>query len=79
MNDDQKDETPAAPVEVSPGQPTDPTPDDLPTGGPENDDEDEVGEDADPSVPTDLLELHVELEDKGVSPEEFQATYGGEA
>lgn len=29
-------------------------------------------------VPADLLELHVELEDKGVSPEDFKAAFGGD-
>ena len=36
----------------------------------------ENAEDADPSVPTDLLELHMELENAGVSPEEFKEAYG---
>lgn len=30
---------------------------------------DEVG---DPSVPTELLELHIELEERGATPEEFK-------
>jgi len=34
-------------------------------------------EDMDPSVPTDLLELYVDLEDSGVSPKEFKEAYGG--
>lgn len=32
-------------------------------------------EDGDPSVPTDLLELHVQLEEEGVTPEEFKEMY----
>ncbi len=32
-------------------------------------------EDGDPSVPTDLLELHLDLEEAGVTPEEFKAVY----
>lgn len=40
----------------------------------ENDDEN--NEDNDPSVPTDLLELHVALEDADVSPEEFKEAFG---
>lgn len=47
-------------------------------GKPKNQKED-VGEDADPSVPTDLLELHAELEDAGVTPDEFKEVYGDAA
>ncbi|MET0785492.1 MAG: hypothetical protein ABWY25_02145 [Paenisporosarcina sp.] len=36
----------------------------------------EVEDDADPSVPTELLELHVELEDSGMTPEEFKEVFG---
>lgn len=36
----------------------------------------EVDDDADPSVPTDLLELHVILEEAEVTPEEFRQVYG---
>lgn len=36
----------------------------------------ENAEDMDPSVPTDLLELHLELEGANVSPEEFKEAYG---
>lgn len=36
----------------------------------------ESAEDMDPSVPPELLELHLELEDAGVSPEEFKEAYG---
>ena len=32
--------------------------------------------DEDPSVPTELLELHVELEENEVSPEEFKEAFG---
>ena len=35
-------------------------------------------EEGDPSVPTDLLELHLTLEDAGVSPEDFKEAYSGE-
>lgn len=35
----------------------------------------EDAEDMDPSVPTDLLELHLELEEAGVSPEDFKEAY----
>lgn len=31
----------------------------------------------DPSVPTELLELHVELEAAEVSPEKFKEVFGG--
>lgn len=37
-----------------------------------NTEETEDVEDMDPSVPTDLLELHVALEEAGVSPEDFK-------
>lgn len=30
----------------------------------------------DPSVPEDLLELHMELEDASVDPDEFKAVFG---
>lgn len=33
-------------------------------------------DDSDPSVPTELLELHMDLEDAGVTPEEFKEVYG---
>lgn len=36
----------------------------------------EVEDDEEPSVPTDLLELHVALEDKGVTPKEFKEVFG---
>lgn len=36
----------------------------------------EISEDGDPSVPTDLLDLHVQLEVEGVTAEEFQEVYG---
>lgn len=35
-------------------------------------------EEGDPSVPTELLELHLALEDEGVSPEEFGEVFGNE-
>jgi hypothetical protein len=38
-----------------------------------------VEEEGDPSVPTDLLELHVQLEQAKVTPEEFKEAYGDEA
>lgn len=42
-----------------------------------NQEEDEIdAEDADPSVPTELLELHIELEEAEVSPEEFKEVFG---
>lgn len=30
----------------------------------------------DPSVPTELLDLHVQLEDAGVTPKDFKEAYG---
>lgn len=36
----------------------------------------EFPEDADPSVPPDLLELHVALEVEGVDPQTFKEVYG---
>jgi hypothetical protein len=36
-------------------------------------------EEGDPSVPADLLELHVELEQAKVTPEEFKEAYADEA
>lgn len=36
----------------------------------------EVDEDADPSVPTELLDLHVALEEADVTPEDFKEVYG---
>lgn len=33
-------------------------------------------DDNDPSVPTELLELHVELEETGITPEEFKEVFG---
>lgn len=36
----------------------------------------EVEDDEEPSVPTDLLELHVALEESDVSPEAFKEAYG---
>lgn len=38
--------------------------------------EEEISEDEDPSVPPELLELHVELEVAGVTDEEFKEVYG---
>jgi hypothetical protein len=38
--------------------------------------EDEVVENDDPSVPTELLELHVDLENVDVTPEEFKEAFG---
>lgn len=40
------------------------------------DGEDADADDMDPSVPTDLLELHVELEEKNTSPEKFKEVFG---
>lgn len=37
---------------------------------------DEVEEDADPSVPTELLEIHVAIEDEDMTPEEFKEVFG---
>lgn len=39
----------------------------------------EEPEDVDPSVPSELLELHLELEESEVSPEEFKEAYGDAA
>lgn len=39
-------------------------------------DSEELG---DPSVPGDLLELHVELEQKNVTPQKFKEAFGNEA
>ena len=36
----------------------------------------EYVEDDDPSVPTDLLEIHVALEEAEMTPEEFKEVYG---
>lgn len=36
----------------------------------------EQEEEVDPSVPTDLLELYVELEEADISPEEFREAFG---
>lgn len=33
-------------------------------------------EDNDPSVPSELLELHIELEEAETSPEEFKEVFG---
>lgn len=35
-------------------------------------------EEMDPSVPTDLLELHTVLEEEGVTPEALKEQFGGE-
>lgn len=35
-----------------------------------------MDEDETPAVPTELLELHVELEEAEVTPEEFKEAYG---
>lgn len=40
---------------------------------------DDFEEDADPSVPTELMELHLELEEAGVNPADFKEAYGDEA
>ncbi len=40
--------------------------------------EDIDAEDMDPSVPTDLLELHLELEEAEMTPEDFKEVYGGD-
>lgn len=37
---------------------------------------DEIFEEGDPSVPTELLELHLELEDAEITPEEFNKIFG---
>lgn len=34
-----------------------------------------MDEDESPAVPTELLELHVELEERGVSPQQFKEAY----
>lgn len=41
--------------------------------------DDVTEEDMDPSVPTELLELHVLLEEEEVSPKEFKEVYGNDA
>lgn len=33
-------------------------------------------EDMDPSVPTDLLEIHISLEENDMTPEEFKKEFG---
>ena len=38
----------------------------------------EMEEFGDPAVPTELLELHLDLEESGVSPEEFKEVFGHE-
>lgn len=38
----------------------------------------ETAEEMDPSVPTDLLQLHLDLEDARVTPEEFSEVFKGE-
>ena len=38
----------------------------------------ENAEDMDPSVPTELLLLHLDLEDAGVTPDEFREAFGDE-
>lgn len=35
------------------------------------------GKDMDPSVPTDLLELYVDLEEADVTPKEFKEAFSG--
>lgn len=37
--------------------------------------DEELEEEGNPSVPTDLMEIHVALEDSGVTPEEFKEAY----
>ena len=37
-----------------------------------------VEETGDPAVPTELLELHMELEENGTTPEEFKEAFGNE-
>lgn len=32
--------------------------------------------DGDPSVPTELLEIHLECEDHGITPEQFKEAFG---
>ena len=43
-----------------------------------NPDEDVPEELGDPAVPTELLELHLELEENGTTPEEFKEAFGNE-
>lgn len=40
--------------------------------------EDQNAEDMDPSVPSDLLQLHLDLEDAGMTPDEFAEAFKGE-
>lgn len=42
-------------------------------------DEEYEKETGDPSVPTELLELHLELEEAGVTPEQFKEAFSNEA
>lgn len=44
----------------------------------EEDVDKQAAEDMDPSVPTDLLQLHLDLEDARVTPEEFSEAFKGE-
>lgn len=39
-------------------------------------DEDYIKEAGDPSVPADLIELHLALEDADITPKEFQEAFG---
>ena len=41
-------------------------------------DEEIEAETGDPSVPTDLLDLYVQLEEEGVTPQEFGEVFGNE-
>ncbi len=40
------------------------------------DNDNEVEEDADPSVPTELLAIHLAIEDAGITPDEFKEVFG---
>lgn len=40
------------------------------------DNDNEAAEDMDPSVPTDLLQLHLDLEDQGLTAEHFAEQLG---
>lgn len=78
IDETAKDSTPAEPVDGSPEQFENPSNDIPQTSSVENEDPEVSEEDGDPSVPSDLLELHVELEEKGVSVDDFQEAYGNE-
>lgn len=42
-------------------------------------DNEDLEKETSPSVPTELMELHVQLEKAGVTPKQFKEAYGNEA